>query len=301
MTCPNCGANNIDGSSFCIKCGSNLKDIQQSNANIDNTSIQNEQLMNNQPEQPMQQQTIYNQTQNNYQQSINNQSNVNVSNAPLNYFAYVIAILLKPFKSFKEEEKKLCNTKTSLIFSSIVAGAMMLITLLKAMIATVFTKSMDYSTFKYKTSVDFSRLKDLDWLSLIGKNLLIFAGVVVALALVYYIVSLIFKKSANFIKLLSISATSLIPYILLGMIVSPLIGKIWAPLSVFAMVIGAVYSLLIFINLINEDLSFDSIDLKIYFHLICLSILGSAGYYLYMKLMVSSVSTNINDILNMFG
>lgn len=300
MTCPNCGANNIDGSSFCIKCGTNLKDVQV-NINVNNAPMQSEQPMNNQQEQPVQQPVYNNQPQNNYQQPMNNQNNVNVSNAPLNYLMYIVAILLKPFKCFKEEETKLCNTKTSLIFSSIIAGAMMLITLFKAMIAVVFTKTMDYSTFKYKTSVDFSRLKDLDWLSLIGKNLLIFAGVIVAISLVYYIVSLIFKKSTNFIKMLSISATSLIPYIVLGMIVSPLIGKIWAPLSIFAMVIGAVYSLLIFINLMNEDLVFDSVDAKIYFHLICLSILGSAGYYLYMKLMVSSVSNNLNDLLNLFG
>lgn len=300
MTCPNCGANNIDGSSFCIKCGTNLKDVQV-NINVNNAPIQSEQPMNNQQEQPVQRPIYNNQPQNNYQQPMNNQNNVNVSNAPLNYLMYIVAILLKPFKCFKEEEAKLRNTKTSLIFSSIIAGAMMLITLFKAMIAVVFTKTMDYSTFKYKTSVDFSRLKDLDWLSLIGKNLLIFAGVIVSIALVYYIVSLIFKKSTNFIKMLSISATSLIPYIVLGMIVSPLIGKIWAPLSIFAMIIGVVYSLLIFINLINDDLVFDSVDSKIYFHLICLSILGSAGYYLFMKLMVSSVSNNLNDLLNLFG
>lgn len=300
MTCPNCGANNIDGSSFCIKCGTNLKDVQV-NINVNNAPIQSEQPMNNQQEQPVQRPVYNNQPQNNYKQPMNNQNNVNVSNAPLNYLMYIVAILLKPFKCFKEEEAKLRNTKTSLIFSSIIAGAMMLITLFKAMIAVVFTKTMDYSTFKYKTSVDFSRLKDLDWLSLIGKNLLIFAGVIVSIALVYYIVSLIFKKSTNFIKMLSISATSLIPYIVLGMIVSPLIGKIWAPLSIFAMIIGVVYSLLIFINLINDDLVFDSVDSKIYFHLICLSILGSAGYYLFMKLMVSSVSNNLNDLLNLFG
>lgn len=300
MTCPNCGANNIDGSSFCIKCGTNLKDVQV-NINVNNAPMQSEQPMNNQQEQPVQRPIYNNQPQNNYQQPMNNQNNVNVSNAPLNYLMYIVAILLKPFKCFKEEEAKLRNTKTSLIFSSIIAGAMMLITLFKAMIAVVFTKTMDYSTFKYKTSVDFSRLKDLDWLSLIGKNLLIFAGVIVSIALVYYIVSLIFKKSTNFIKMLSISATSLIPYIVLGMIVSPLIGKIWAPLSIFAMIIGVVYSLLIFINLINDDLVFDSVDSKIYFHLICLSILGSAGYYLFMKLMVSSVSNNLNDLLNLFG
>lgn len=26
MTCPKCNANNIEGSSFCVKCGTNLKD-----------------------------------------------------------------------------------------------------------------------------------------------------------------------------------------------------------------------------------------------------------------------------------
>lgn len=299
MTCPNCGTKNIDGSVFCINCGTNLEYIKQSNLNVDNETMQDEKQINYQQERLMKQ-PVYDQTQNSFQQNVTNQ-NDNVSNESLNYLTYIVTILLKPFKSFKKEEKKLCNTKTSLIFSSIVAFLMMLVTLLKSMISVIFTKTIDYSTFKYKTSIDFSRLKDLDWLSLIGKNLLIFAGVIVAIALVYYIVSLIFKKSTNFIKLLSISATSLIPYIALGMIVSPLIGKIWTPLSIFAMIIGAVYSLLIFVNLINDNLTFDSIDLKIYFHLICLSILGSAGYYLYMNFMVSNISNNIKDILDMLG
>ena len=38
MTCPKCGANNIDGSSFCIKCGANLKELQNSTP-IDTTNI----------------------------------------------------------------------------------------------------------------------------------------------------------------------------------------------------------------------------------------------------------------------
>lgn len=293
MICPKCGANNMDGSGFCIKCGTNLKDIQPQQTYFHNEApTQNAQVN-------VQAQPVY------YQQPVeqpsNHQQSGNVSNAPLNYLMYIVAILLKPFECFKEEESKLCNTKTSFIFSAIIAGAMMPITLVKSMIAVVVTKSMDYSTFKYKTNIDFSKLKDLDWLSLIGKNFLIFAGIIVAIALVYYIVSLMFKKSTNFIKVLSISATSLIPYIVLGMIASPLVGKIWAPLSMIAVIVGVVYSLLIFINLMNEDLAFDSVDIKIYFHLICLSILGSAGYYLGMKLILSSLSTNLNDLLNLFG
>lgn len=309
MICPKCGANNIDGSSFCIKCGTNLKEMpQMTQQPINNMPTQNVQPQNNQvaqmaaqPVTNIQQPVINNQPQTINQQPVINQNNANVNNSPLNYLTYIINVLLKPFKTFKEEETKLCNPKTSLIFSAIVAVAMMLITLFKAMISSIFVKTIDYSTYEYKTTVNFSQLKNLDWVGLLVKNLLIFAGVIVAIALIYYIVSLIFKKSTNFIKMLSVSATSLIPYIGLGMIVSPILGKIWTPLSIIATVTGAVYSLLIFINLMNEDLIFDNVDLKIYFHLICLSILGSAGYYLYMKLMFSSVSKDLNDLLNIFG
>lgn len=309
MICPKCGANNIDGSSFCIKCGTNLKEMpQMTQQPINNMPTQNVQPQNNQvaqmaaqPVTNIQQPVINNQPQTINQQPVINQNNANVNNSPLNYLTYIINVLLKPFKTFKEEETKLCNPKNSLIFSAIVAVAMMLITLFKAMISSIFVKTIDYSTYEYKTTVNFSQLKNLDWVGLLVKNLLIFAGVIVAIALIYYIVSLMFKKSTNFIKMLSVSATSLIPYIGLGMIVSPILGKIWTPLSIIATVIGAVYSLLIFINLMNEDLVFDNVDLKIYFHLICLSILGSAGYYLYMKLMFSSVSKDLNDLLNIFG
>jgi len=316
MICPKCGANNIDGSSFCIKCGTNLKEMSQMTQQpINNMSTQNVQPQNNQVtqmaaqpvinnQQPVinnQQPVINNQPQTINQQPVINQNNANVNNSPLNYLTYIINVLLKPFKTFKEEETKLCNPKTSLIFSAIVAVTMMLITLFKTMISSIFVKTIDYSTYEYKTTVNFSQLKNLDWVGLLVKNLLIFAGVIVAIALIYYIVSLMFKKSTNFIKMLSVSATSLIPYIALGMIVSPILGKIWTPLSIIATVAGAVYSLLIFINLMNEDLIFDNVDLKIYFHLICLSILGSAGYYLYMKLMFSSVSKDLNDLLNIFG
>ncbi len=297
MICPKCGANNIDGSSFCIKCGTNLKEMPQ----MTQQPINNVPPQNNQVAQTTVQPVINYQPQTINQQPVINQNNANVNNSPLNYLTYIINVLLKPFKTFKEEETKLCNPKTSLIFSAIVAVAMMLITLFKAMISSIFVKTIDYSTYEYKTTVNFSQLKNLDWVGLLVKNLLIFAGVIVAIALIYYIVSLIFKKSTNFIKMLSVSATSLIPYIGLGMIVSPILGKIWTPLSIIATVTGAVYSLLIFINLINEDLVFDNVDLKIYFHLICLSILGSAGYYLYMKLMFSSVSKDLNDLLNIFG
>lgn len=314
MTCPNCGANNIDGSSFCIKCGNNLKETQQTapvnqeimqnkqatpkvvqNEQITQiNTVQNKQTINIKPEKP-----VYNQTQNNITESvIKNSQNTKNTNGQLNYVMYIIAILLKPFKAFKEEESKLCDTKTALIFSSIIAVGMMIINLIISMISAIFVKTLDYSTFKYKTEIDFSRLKDLDWLNLIGKNLLIYAGIIVAITGIYYIASLIFKKSANFIKILSISVTSLIPYVVLGMLISPLIGNIWEPLAVFSIIIGAIYSILIFINLINENLIFDNIDMKIYFHLICLSVLASTGYFILIKIIANGITNDLSNLIN---
>lgn len=324
MNCPRCGSQNISGSTFCIKCGANLKEnivqtqqqiYEQSNNNVQNSEYVNlnteQPTYNNQPvEQPLNQsrqsysQVQVNQTPvNQYQQPANEPAinNINIDNRPLNYLMYIVAVLLKPVRCFKEEENKFNSAKTSIIFSSIVAVGIMLINLIKTMISTIFSKSFDYTTFKLKTSVDFSNLKDLDYLNLIGKQLLIYAGIIFAIALVYYLASLVVKKQVSFTKMLAISATSVIPFTVLSMIVSPLLGKIWAPLSVISLVVGIVYSLLIFITLINKDITFENGDSRIYFNLICLSILGSAGYYVYMKLLMSGIGSKVSDLLDLFS
>lgn len=275
MICPKCSFENSEGSSFCIKCGLNL------NAAISqgNNSQTNPQTM----------------VQQNNQQKFEE-----VKKTAVHYFKYSKDVLLNPYKTFKNKEQELSNTKNALIFSGIVSLVMMLITLLTNMISSIFVKEISAKTFKYHTVVKFSELGDLNYLTLIGRNLLIYAGIIVVMALVYYIVGLIFKKDSKFTKLLSISATSVIPFIALGMIISPIVNLIWQPLSLVATVAGLVYSILIFINLIKEEIKFEDKDLKIKFHLICLTILGTIGYYLYTKLFMSVIGSEINDFLNMF-
>ena len=297
MTCPKCGANNIDGSSFCIKCGANLKDIQQTEP-VNEASIQNEQNINFQQQQVQQstyEQPVYNQPQNNYQQST---SAANVSTVPLNYLMYIIAILLKPFKSFRDEEAKLNNSKTSFIFAFIVTGAMTVINLIKTIFTTVHVASYSWSD-GYKYSWEWSNLKNIKWLEVIGKNFLIYASIILVIALVFYLGSLIIKKQLNFIKSLSISTTSVIPAVVGTMVLSPLAGKIWGPLSIVFMVVGAVYSLIILYELMNEELKLDS-DTKIYFNIVCLGILAVAGYYAYMKLFMSSVTSGLDGLMDLF-
>lgn len=286
MTCPNCGTINMDGSSFCIKCGSNLKIVDQ--PIYDNQiPVQNEQYANAQ----YNGQNAYAQTQNYYQSQTNNVFNeTNYANTEsLNYFSYIIAFFLKPFQSYKNEENKFNNTKNSLIFSVIVAVIMMISKLLQTVIKTVFYQTVDYSTYKLKTAVDFGRLKYIKWFDLIGKNLLVYALIIAVIALVYYIISLLFRKKINYIKTLSITATSLIPFAIGGILISGILIRIWMPLYYIVLVASTLYTVLIFINLMNEELIFDDADTKIYFHLLSLTIAICGGGYIYYKVVLNAI------------
>lgn len=296
MICPNCGMDNIQGSSFCVKCGNKLNTENVNNNFQQQVQEVNNVQANNQVGDPFVQNTMQ---QNNY---VNNVNVVTNTNKAMNFFMYILMILIKPFKTFKEEEEKLTDTKNSLILSGIVVGLMLVINLIKSMITIVFTKKMDYTTFKLKTVIDFSNLKNLDWLDLLGKHLLIYAGIILAIAVVYYLASLVFKKNGNFIKLLSISATSLIPFTLVGMFASFVLGKIWSPLYMVCVIVSLIYSVLILVSLINKQFEFENDDTKIYFHLICLGVLAVAGYYLYMKYFVlGTISSKVSDVLDLLG
>ena len=72
-----------------------------------------------------------------------------------------------------------------------------LLILITSIISVIFVKKFDVSTFKYKTSIDFSQILELDYISLIGKNLLIYAGIIAGIALIYYLASLIIKKEVE--------------------------------------------------------------------------------------------------------
>ncbi len=226
--------------------------------------------------------------------------NTNQSNnkaGVLNYLSYVTAVILKPFETFKEEEQKLSDTKTSIIFSCIVAGAMMLINLIKSMISVVFVKQMNYSTFKTETKFVLSNLKDLKWFDLIVKQFFIYALIFAAVAGVFYVVALIFKKQSNFIKNLSITTTSMLPYIILGMVASPLLGMLWGHLSAIAVIVGLFYTLFIFVYLINDTVEFENNDLRIYYNAISMSVLLCIAYFAIMK----SVSSALGGYLSLFG
>ena len=297
MKCPKCDAFNIEGSSFCVKCGTNLKELLNQTESTENSNNQGgvSQINVNQ--------SVNIQEENSTMQ-MNKQVKTSNATSSLNYFMFIIAILIKPFKSFREEESKLSDIKNSFILALIISSSMTILNLIKTIINYVHVKSYNLS-MQYTYSWQWDNLKNIKWLSATLGNFMIFAILIFGIAAVYYLGSLVIKKQLNFMKSVSITSVSFVPIVIGAMIISPIIGSIWAPLGSAFTIAGFAYSLIILYELINNELKLEG-DLKLYFNLVCFGILGIVGYYVIMKIVIGNSpnavisSTTLNSIMDLF-
>lgn len=301
MNCPNCGTSNNVGSKFCIRCGQNLESTQistEQSVQTTETSFQ---------EVPLQ--SINNTSipsENNFQANVAQSQPVNTNTTPaakvsfMGYFFIILAVILKPFTAFKEELNKFNNFKNSAMMSLVVSGVGTLINLITTMLNSVMVKSYDWSSGGYKTTWTWDNLKEIKYLEVVGKNFLIYLGVIIAIAAVYYIASLIVKKQTNFSRLLGIAAIAVAPMLVCSLVLSPLLALIWTKLAMPITLIGTIYTVVLVYEGMNNEVLVEG-NAKYYFNLVCLSILGIAAYYLYMKLFMSSISGGLEDIMDLFG
>lgn len=258
MKCSNCGAEITGDSKFCVKCGAKIT----SDKSISKKSVNNK--------------------KNDFIQVI------------LTCLLFILNVILKPVSTLKEKVKDYSNIKTTGILVGVVAFGRMIINLLGNMISVVFVKKYtNYYSSETKLVFNFENLKELDYFSLIVKELFGFVIVVAALALIYYLVALVMKKNANYFRLTAIATVSFIPVIIIGSFVSVIVNYIYAPLSIFLVFASLIYSLLTFINACDDELSIDDSNLKVYFHTICLTVVIIVVYYVAMN----SVGNSLVDLL----
>lgn len=301
MICPKCGAQVIDGSTFCIKCGCNMKEtsvpVFENNNTVPN-SINLGTQINSVPENNVVQNINIEGSTLQREPIVNEVNNINISF--VDYLLIILSVLIKPFTTLKNELNKFNTFKNSLFLSLIVSGSMTIINFIKNILAVIKVKEFDIISQSYKSTLSFDRMKDLDFVELIGKNLLIYIGIIFAIAVVYYLASLVVKKQVSFSKLLGISSLCVIPFSLSYFILSPLLSIISFKLSLPIILIGLVYSIIIMYEGINNEINIEE-DKKYYFNLVCISILAIAAYYLYMNMFMSSVTNGIGDILDLFN
>lgn len=191
--------------------------------------------------------------------------------------------LLKPLESVNAKENE--DIKSVGITGGILVVLMTLVNLVMTMISSVITYDW---TGKFD-GFDFGNLGNLDYLSLIFKNLLIYAVVMLAIAGVFYIGALIAKKEVNYAKLLTIVFIAAIPLTIGNTVVATILGYIYNPLAVIASVATSIYSITIFTKLVNDEVKLSDMTL-IYYNAACYSVIILVTYFIIVRLIVSTVS-----------
>lgn len=255
MFCPKCGEKNVDGAKFCSKCGTNLEEIMSNKKAVEKNDSNVEVTT---------------------KKTVAVKKNTN--NIIADIFNHMLLASFKPFESFKKDEKKLSTTATSLIYGAFVCGIAWILSIISTIISGAKQSSFGWSGTV--TTWSFARL---NYLKIIFVNLLVYVAVVAIIAGVYFLASMVVKKTISFTKMLAITCTSIMPYIICTVFLAPLFGLIHYYIGAFFAICGLVYSILIFFGLIKEELQFKNKEQSLYFHLICAGFLAVVFYYTFIN------------------
>ena len=259
MKCPKCGKENLNGAQFCAMCGSPL--------------------------------------QSNTKKEPAKEPKVVKTGATINFFNIMLEAFLKPSKAYNEEKNNLDDIKNGIIFSGIVAAFMMLVNLISTMISSVVVVHHDFFSDKVTRELEFDNIKDLPYFDLIVKRVLIYAAVILAIAGIFFIGALIAKKTVTYMKTLTITAISMIPYTVGTIFAATILGLIWEPLGVIVAVAGVAYSIAIFVSLLNQEVTFVNKDYAIYYFAACFTTTIVIAYYAITKWFASVMSSGIQGII----
>ena len=196
---------------------------------------------NNMPQQPMQgmpQQDFNNGMNNMPQQPMQGMPQQNISNTTgnagsLNFLQYILGTFTKPFENFKKEEDKLNDIKNVSILSAILVGASLILSLISTIISYVRVKNY----FTGKTEWVWDNVKEFPYFKFLGQRLVIFAGALLLISVVYFIASRMVKKDTSFVKLLAASTSAFFPLTVAINVLSPILSKIFVELGICAVVV----------------------------------------------------------------
>lgn len=261
MFCPKCGEKNIEGASFCSKCGSTLSTVSSGADTVVTPAPNQNTTVNPKP--------------------------INQENVVGTIFKHMISGVIKPFTSFNKLKDKLETPKYALIYAGIVSGIMWILSVISQIL--VSARTYDYSLWSGShTTFNFARV---NYVRIIVGGLFIYVGLVAATAGVFTLACLIAKKKGSFFKFLAITSTAILPYAVASVFLAPLLGMLHFHIEGILSLAGILYSFLIFIGLVNDDIEFQSKEARLLFYFGCIGSICIVFYFLFYYVGASSVSS----------
>lgn len=284
MKCPNCGKDVKEGAKFCVGCGTSLVDKETKKVektNSEKTDEVKEKVATK---------------VNEVKVAAKKAADSDFMKVVLSSLMFLLNILLKPVKALKEKIEFYSKPQNGFILAGVVALATMIIRVIVSFVMALIKKQCTSSLFGSGTCLTVGeKLKAIDWMGITLKHLLIILIVMFAIAGIYYVAGLIAKKTTNFMKILTITAVSLVPACVASYLLVPIFGWINVHFGVVVAIIGFVYSLVIFFTTIKDEFKFKDADMAIYFHLICVSVIIIIAYFVGYNILLNTVTGSVTN------
>lgn len=212
------------------------------------------------------------------EEKINNEKMV----SNFNIFKYIINAFIKPFDTFKNNIDELAKPKYNLLIALILILGLTIFGLFGTMINAVRVSSF----FSSEVTWLWSNLKKVAYIKIIFTSLFMYAGIIYGISGVYFLAGLILKKDVNYMKISSSVLTSFIPFAFISIITSITSWFLPELLTLLLYVFSGIYTLMSFMELMNDQINIENKNNKIYFNFSCMSILFIIAL-LTLKILVS--------------
>lgn len=287
MKCPKCGKELKEGTKFCVGCGTKLTNVEESVKK----EVVNEEKVKEIKEK-------VNQKVETVKEQAKKAADSDFMKIVLATLMFLVNILLKPIKTLKAKLDYYSEPKNGFILAGVVALVTMVIRVFISFVMALIKKNCITSWTGTKTcSTIGENLKNIPWMDITLKHLLVILMAMFIIAGIYYIASLIVKKNTNYMRLISIVAVSFIPACAAMYVLSPIFGWINVHLGVVVSIIGYVYSLVVFFTAMKDEIKFKDADTCVYFNLICASIILIGVYFLGVAIVNNAANDVTNNIL----
>lgn len=287
MICIKCGAKNKKGAAFCSKCGNALEVIEEKKV----TKKKIEKKEEVKEETPVENvNVIEEKTGVDFE---NKKDDITITIDKQKYISlwnYIVDGIFRPITTNEKTLKDGNDMEEAItrVFKVGVVG--MLVNLVMTMIRSIFVKTPTLDGFK--TVIDVTGLKELDYLSLIFKNLIIYLIIMCLVACIYYLGSLVLKKELKFENLLTISANSFIEVIATFIFLYQIVVLFSVKLSIVVLILGMILYMLVLTKNISKEIKLNDPNKEILFHVCSLGLL--------LLIAVQSIESWVTTYLNGF-
>jgi len=199
-------------------------------------------------------------------------------NKNFNVFKALWKSATEPMSYYTEESDKLKDPKNTAVYVGVIAVASSIFTLLIKLISVLLKGKECVLGYCVETPLD-ARMAQVDWWTLTWQNFLYPILIVLALASIFYLGALVIKKKLDYVKLIGLSATAMLPYLVTSVVIAPILGSLWIQLGLIITMTALLYAFTLFVFFIKYEINYkEKTDLLMYYFLGCFAAISTVVY-----------------------